>query len=207
MKYKILIADDHKLFGEGLKELLRKQGDFMPYGPEKEKYAIEEAISEINPKVLLLDINLGKFDGLELGKDLKIAFPYLKIIMLTMYENEKMLRLSKHYGMDGYLLKDCETSVLLTGIRTVIAGGSYFVEFKDESKNETGLASDSFLGQYQLSERETEIIQQIIKGLNNQEIAELLNLSFHTVKTHRKNIYLKLDVSNVAELIARMKER
>jgi DNA-binding NarL/FixJ family response regulator len=204
MKYKILIADDHKLFGEGLKELLRKQGDFMPFGPEKEKFEIEEAISEINPKVLLLDINLGKIDGLELGKDLKVAFPYLKIIMLTMYENEKMLKLSKQYGMDGYLLKDCETSVLLSGIRTVIDGGTYFVEIKAEPKNGIKIASDSFLAQYQLSEREGEIIEHLIKGLNNQEVAELLNLSYHTVKTHRKNIYLKLDVSNVPELIKRM---
>ncbi|SOE19662.1 DNA-binding response regulator, NarL/FixJ family, contains REC and HTH domains [Spirosomataceae bacterium TFI 002] len=204
MKNKILIADDHKLFGEGLKELLRKQGDYMPFGPEKEKYAIEEAISEINPKVLLLDINLGKLDGLELGKDLKVAFPYLKIIMLTMYENEKMLKLSKLYGMDGYLLKDCETKVLLNGIKTVIDGGSYFVEFEAEPKYEMSTALDSFLAQYQLSDREVEIIDHLVKGLNNQEIAEILNLSYHTVKTHRKNIYLKLDVSNVPELITKM---
>lgn len=205
MKYKILIADDHKLFGEGLKELLRKQGDFVPYGPEKEKYAIEEAISEIVPDVLLLDINLGKVDGIELGRDLKLAFPYLKIVMLTMYENEKMLRLSKQYGMDGYLLKDCETEILLSGIRKVIGGDTYFMEFSLEPKEELVNPSDSFLAQYQLSEREVEIIEYLKKGLNNPEIAEQLSLSFHTVKTHRKNIYLKLGVSNVPELIEFMK--
>lgn len=204
MKYKILIADDHKLFGEGLKELLRKQGDFMPFGPEKERYAIEEAISEINPKILLLDINLGKLDGLELGKDLKVAFPYLKIVMLTMYENEKMLNLSKLYGMDGYLLKDCETSVLLAGIRSVLAGGTCFVEFDKEMESIQYKPSDQFLVQYQLSEREIEIIHYLKKGISNQEIADIIHLSYHTVKTHRKNIYLKLGVGNVAELIKLM---
>lgn len=204
MKYKILIADDHKLFGEGLKELLRKQGDFVPYGPEKDRYAIEEAISEIRPKVLLLDINLGKIDGLELGKDLKVAFPFLKIIMLTMYENEKMLKLSKLYGMDGYLLKDCETNVLLTGIRKVIDGESYFSEFANTRNVKQTIFSKRFLTQYQLSEMELEVISFLKNGMSDESIAERLLLTLHTVKTHRKNIFLKLGVNNLEDLCRKM---
>lgn len=204
MKYKILIADDHKLFGEGLKELLRKQGDFVPYGPEKDRYAIEEAISEIRPKVLLLDINLGKIDGLELGKDLKVAFPFLKIIMLTMYENEKMLKLSKLYGMDGYLLKDCETNVLLTGIRKVIDGESYFSEFANTRNVKQTIFSKRFLTQYQLSEMELEVISFLKNGISDESIAERLLLTLHTVKTHRKNVFLKLGVNNLEDLCRKM---
>lgn len=205
MKYKILIVDDHILFGEGLKELLRKQNDFQLFGPEKERHVIEQAISEIEPEVLLLDINLGKLDGLELGKDLKIRYPNLKILMLTMYDEEKLLRLSKQYGMDGYLLKGCETEVLLSGIRTVIGGGTYFVDFVVENDSKVKRKSDSFLAHYQLSEREIEIIELLKQGFNNPEIAKELSLSFHTVKTHRKNIYLKLGVRNVTELIEFMR--
>ena len=200
MKTKILIADDHQLFGEGLKELLIKQADFEVLGPVKEKEEIIHAVIQQKPHVLLLDINLGKTDGLELGRDLRAHHSLLKIIMLTMYDNEKLLKLSKVYGMDGYLLKDCETAVLLGGIRQVIQGGTCFSNFYP-GNHANDPAKDEFLAHYQLSERELEVMNQIKLGLTNPEIADILSLSYHTVKTHRKNIYLKLKVSNVAELI------
>jgi DNA-binding NarL/FixJ family response regulator len=200
MTTRIFIADDHQLFGEGLKELLLKQADFEVYGPFKESEVITYSIANLRPHVLLLDINLGKTDGLELGKELKAAYPDVKIIILTMYENEKMLARSKEYGMDGYLLKDCETQVLLGGIREVLAGGQYFITFKS-SPVKSLTDNDRFLVDYHLSERELEVMEQVKLGLSNQQIADNLSLSYHTVKTHRKNIYLKLGVSNVAELI------
>lgn len=200
MKKRILIADDHLLFGEGLKELLAKQPAFEVKGPVKEREEIIQAVILFKPHVLLLDINLGKTNGIDLGRDLKKSHPGVKIIMLTMYEEEKFLKQSKQYQMDGYLLKDCETSVLLSGIQKVLDGNTCFTEFEETAEN-LAIGKDDFMALYQLSSRELEVIHQLKHGFNNQEIAESLNLSFHTVKTHRKNIYMKLKVSNVAELI------
>lgn len=200
MTKRILIADDHQLFGEGLKELLSKQSSFEVAGPLKEKEEIIQGVIRFKPHVLLLDINLGKTNGIDLGRNLKNSYPGIKIIMLTMYEDEKFLKQSKQFQMDGYLLKDCETSVLLSGIQKVLNGETCFTEFEPASE-EQNIGKDNFMARYQLSVRELEVMHQLKHGFNNQEIAEQLNLSFHTVKTHRKNIYMKLNVSNVAELI------
>ncbi|MGR3810636.1 response regulator [Jiulongibacter sp. NS-SX5] len=200
MTYKILIVDDHQLFGEGLKELLQKRGTFKVYGPLKNKEEIIRTVFQIEPDVVLLDINLGKLDGLDLGKHLKEIAPELKVIMLTMYEYSRLLSLSKQFNMDGYLLKDCESDVLFFAIGEVLSGGKHFMHVSISEENSKGF-KDSFLMKYQLSERETGIIDFLIQGYTNRDIANSLSLSYHTVKTHRKNIYLKLGVSNVPELI------
>jgi DNA-binding NarL/FixJ family response regulator len=201
-KTKILIIDDHQLFGFGLKEILSKEADFEVLGPFKSISEINTAIQTHSPKLLLLDINLNGINGLDLGKELKIDFPSLKIIMLTMYEHAVFLRQSKEFGMDGYLLKDSEPKVLINGIKTVLNGGNCFLEILE---NQNANLPDSFSKKHKLSEREIEISHEICKGLNNHEIAEKLCLSYHTIKTHRKNIYQKLKISHLTELIEILK--
>lgn len=200
MSPKILIADDHQLFGNGLKELLQKGNLYEVHGPIKHEDEIKHAISELRPAVLLLDINLNGINGIQLGKVLKGDFPDLKIIIITMYENLTFLAQSKEAELNGYLLKDCETSELLNGIKEVLNGGTCFVEMENDFF-ESETFKDSFLEKYNITEREMEIMNHLKNGRTNEEIAKRLFLSFHTVKTHRKNIYNKLGVSNVAELI------
>ena len=194
----ILIIDDHQLFGLGLKELLLKQESFEVLGPFKNIHDIHAAIQANHPQLLLLDINLNGVNGLDLGKKIKIDYPKLKIIILTMYEHAVFLKQSKEYGMDGYLLKDSEPQILIKDINNVLNGGQAFLEIIEESN--IGL-KDDFAAKHRLSEREIEIGHEICKGLNNNEIAEKLFLSYHTVKTHRKNIYQKLKISHVTELL------
>ena len=200
MTSKIIIADDHQLFGNGLKELLQKDKLFEVHGPIKQEEEIKQAIAELRPEVLLLDINLNGINGIELGKILKQDFPDLKIIIITMYENMSFLNQSKEANLDGYLLKDCETADLLNGIKQVLKGGTCFTKiegvfFEDET------FKDSFLEKYNITEREMEIMTHLKNGKTNDEIAQRLYVSFHTVKTHRKNIYNKLGINNLAELI------
>jgi DNA-binding NarL/FixJ family response regulator len=200
MKNKILIADDHQLFGNGLKELLQKSGNFEVFGPIKEEEEIKQALLIIRPSILLLDINLGGINGIELGTVLKKDFPDLGIIMLTMYENARFLSQSIKANLDGYLLKDCETKELVAGIDKVLKGEKCFIKIASEP-DENKQFKDNFLTKYNITERELEIINHLKNGETNEEIAKKLTLSFHTVKTHRKNIYLKLSVSNLAGLI------
>jgi DNA-binding NarL/FixJ family response regulator len=197
-KSRIIIIDDHQLFGLGLKELLLKQENYEVFGPFRNIHEINSAIQTYDPMLLLLDINLNGINGLELGKKLKVDYPNLKIIMLTMYEHVVFLKQSKDFGLDGYLLKDSEPRVLIGGINTVLNGGNCFLEIAEAPNDEM---KDAFADKHKLSEREIEISCEICKGLNNNEIAEKLCLSYHTIKTHRKNIYSKLKISHVTELI------
>ena len=194
---KILIVDDHQLFGLGLKELLLKQTDYQIIGPLKELNEINSTIQTQSPQLILLDINLAGINGIDLGKKLKVDFLHLKIIMLTMYEHAAFLQNAKDVGMDGYLLKDCDFNELLQGINAVLEGGTCFMKIKGE---QFPILKDAFGDKHKLSEREIEISKEICNGLNNNEIAEKLRLSFHTIKTHRKNIYTKLGISHVTEL-------
>jgi DNA-binding NarL/FixJ family response regulator len=201
-KIKILIIDDHLLFGLGLKELLLKESTYGVFGPLKDINDIVATIQMDSPDLVLLDINLNGLNGIEIGKKLKSEFRKIKIIILTMYENTVYLKQAKEFEMDGYLLKDSDPNVLFNGIQSVLEGGSCFLKIEDEKSSQK---MNGFGDKYHLSERELEVASEICKGLNNNEIAEKLNLSYHTIKTHRKNIYTKLSVSNVPELIEILK--
>jgi DNA-binding NarL/FixJ family response regulator len=201
-KIKILIIDDHLLFGLGLKELLLKESGYEVIGPVKDLNEITSLIQSITPDVVLLDINLNGVNGIELGKKLKSEFRNIKIIILTMYEHAVFLKQAKESEMDGYLLKDSDPIVLFNGIQSVLEGGSCFLKIVD---GRSSIKLNGFGDKYYLSERELDVAQEICKGLNNHEIAEKLNLSYHTIKTHRKNIYTKLSISNVPELIEVLK--
>jgi DNA-binding NarL/FixJ family response regulator len=201
-KIKILIVDDHLLFGLGLKELLLKESGYEVTGPVTDLNEITSIIQSISPHVILLDINLNGLNGIQLGKKLKSEFGNIKIIILTMYEHAVFLKQAKESKMDGYLLKDSDPNVLFNGIQSVLEGGSCFLKIVDDKSSQK---MNVFGDKYHLSERELEVANEICKGLNNHEIAEKLNLSYHTIKTHRKNIYTKLSVSNVPELIEILK--
>ncbi|MBK9935216.1 MAG: response regulator transcription factor [Cytophagaceae bacterium] len=199
MKSRILIADDHQLFGNGLKELLSKESYLQVFGPEKTPQSIIHAVKLHHPSILLLDVNLDGINGIELGEILKKDYPEMAIIIITMYNQAHLIEKSKNAGLDGYLLKDCETDVLLQSINRILNGEKIFVTQKDYDV--TPVVKDDFLLQYQLTEREKEIIKLLTQGKSNTEIGESLFLSFHTIKTHRKNIYNKLGISNLIELV------
>lgn len=199
MKSRILIADDHQLFGNGLKELLSKESYLEVFGPEKSPESIIHAVKLRHPQILLLDVNLEGVNGIELGEILKKDYPEMAIIIITMYNQAHLIEKSKDAGLDGYLLKDCETDVLINSINRILNGEKIFITQKEYDASP--LLKDDFLLQYQLTEREKEIIRLLTQGKSNTEIGECLFLSFHTIKTHRKNIYNKLGVSSLIELV------
>ena len=198
---RILLVDDHHIFNEGLKRLINEQPGYVVCGQVYQSKDIFTAIENLRPHLILLDVNLKGVNGIDIGKKIIKDYPAIKVIVLTMYNQSKLLEESRKVGLHGYLLKDATTVKLLSGIELVLKGKYYF------DKAITGFTpaehqfTDSFAQKLNLTFREIEIIRLIKIGHTNEQIAEQLHLSFFTIKTHRKNIHFKLGLSKVTELI------
>lgn len=199
---KILLVDDHHIFNEGLKRLINEQPDYIVCGQVYQSKDIFHAIESQRPQLILLDVNLKGINGIDIGKRIIRDYPEVRVIVLTMYNQPKLLEDSRKIGLHGYLLKDTTTSKLLLGIETVLKGGIYFDDaVTHASHTEHEGFVDTFAQKLNLTFREIEIIRLIKNGFTNEQIADQLHLSFFTIKTHRKNIHFKLGLSKVTELI------
>jgi DNA-binding NarL/FixJ family response regulator len=195
---KICIADDHVLFNDGIKLLLAPYPSLQVVHQVFTGVEVEAAIKEFAPDLLLLDINLPGFDGLEISQRLKKEYPALKIILLSMYSDQKFIKKAQQLGIEGYLLKSTTQAELFKAIETVSAGGSVYFSAKAEPCAHT---KDSFMEKYKLTQRELEILRLIKEGRTSAEIADAIYLSVYTVETHRRNINLKLGIKNPVELV------
>lgn len=198
----ILLIDDHQLFNEGLKLLLDEQPEFRVCGQVFQYTEALAAIGNLHPDLIMLDVNLRGANGIDIGKRILIDFPGVLVIMLTMYDQPKLVEETRRAGLHGYLLKDATTPALLHGIRSVLNGVNVFdIPTPPAASPADDPFGDDFARRLNLTFREVEIIRLLRKGLSNSRIAQQLNISVFTVKTHRKNIHFKLGISNVAELI------
>lgn len=199
---RIILIDDHRLFNDALKKLIDEQPDLTVCG---QVFVASEALPAIqgsNPQLVLLDVNLRGINGIDLGKIILTNFPDLRIVVLTMYDQPKLLDEARKAGLHGYMLKDATTPDLLRGIRSVLSGHTCFDLGSTPSVSTTDERfTDDFARRLNLTFREVEIISLIRQGLNNVQIAGRIHLSVETVKTHRKNIHFKLGISKVTDLI------
>lgn len=198
MPTKILIVDDHTLFNEGVRLLL--QDTYLIVGQVYDGKEVLYAVQSKNPAVILLDINLPVVNGFELVRSLKHSFPHLKIIFLSMYSENRFVEQAKQLNVDGYLLKHATKTELVECIEKVLAGEQFF-DPKLEELHRNLHHDDYFVRTFSLTPREVEIIGLIKQGLSSPQIAEKLFITEETVKSHRKNIYYKLSISNIAELL------
>jgi DNA-binding NarL/FixJ family response regulator len=198
-KIKLLIADDHQLFNDGMKMLLSLEDHLEVAGQVFNGRDIINSVARLQPDIILLDINLPIINGMDVAADLILNFPRLKIIMLSMYNDRKFVEDCQKLGVHGYILKNSGVEEVLTAIEKVMAGQKYY-----EAKlilSPTLHAQDIFVKQFQLTKREIEIITLIGKSHTNEEIADKLFLSVATVKTHRNNINIKLNIKKPADLV------
>lgn len=195
---KILIADDHQIFNDGLKTILAPHFNVVSqvfHGRD-----VIPALLKFNPKIAVLDISFPVISGLELGKEIKKNFTELKIIYLSMYNEANFVQAAIDIGADGYLLKDSSGDDIVSAIQKIENGEQYFD--KNLSQNQPNLHhNDYFVRQYSLSKREIEVISLIRQGLSSEKIAVELLVSFETIKSHRKNIFMKLGFNKIAELV------
>lgn len=202
---KLIIADDHELFRKGLEELLRKHEDIKIVKSVADGLAFMELInSQFEAAIVLLDITMPNMDGFEVLKELKNSNSDIKPIVISMHDDGNYIAKCAKMGAHGYLLKNTDESELILAIRTVNKGKKYFsAEISEKMIN--FMATQS-ISEDILSNKETEVLGLISKGLTTKEIATKLFVSSRTIETHRANILKKLEVKNTAELIKKATE-
>jgi two-component system, NarL family, response regulator DegU len=196
----ILIADDHAMVKQGIKQLLELEPDFKVVATASNGDEAVRFTQEFSPNVVLMDINMPIKNGLMALEELKKINPAYKIIILTIHHDREYLFKTLNLGADGYVLKDAEPNILIEAIRTVVNGDSYIQpsmlkelvkEFKGSSYGEKS-NHDSTL----LTIREIEVLKLISQGLLNKNIAKTLFISEKTVKNHVSSIFRKLNVTD-----------
>ncbi|MEQ9412204.1 MAG: response regulator transcription factor [Cyclobacteriaceae bacterium] len=196
---KIIIADDHAMFREGIVSLISTEKNIAFVGEAKNGSELLELLQLDLPDVVLLDIEMPGMDGLETAKKIKKQFPAVKVLALTMHSQSAFVKNMIKAGATGYILKNSGKSELIKAIETVYKGDTYFADEAMDSVMQ-GLRNNE-INDSPLSSREIQIIKLIANQMTSTEIAKELHLSPMTVETHRKNILLKLGLRNVAGLI------
>jgi DNA-binding NarL/FixJ family response regulator len=203
---RIALADDHKLFAKGLKSLIEEHPNLDVVDTFANGKDLLEYVSEQFVDIILTDLNMPIIDGLGVLRHCKKHHPKIKVIVLSMYDDEKIFKEAKSLGADAYLLKDADPSELIFTINEVYEGREIKKIEREIQDFDQSKYFDAFRLRYKLSTRETQVIKMIGDGMINKEIAEKLNLSIKTVETHRKNINQKLGVNSLLDLINKIKE-
>ena len=202
---KVIIADDHKLFRNGLEELLRKYDDIKIIKSVGDGIEFMNCVkNQIDADVVLLDITMPNMDGFQVLKELKTVNTTIKPVIISMYNDGNYIAKCAKMGAYGYLLKNTDESELVLAIRTVSKGKKYFsAEISEKMIN---FMSTQSISENILSNKETEVLGLLSKGLTTNVIAAKLYVSSRTIETHRGNILKKLEVKNTAELIKKATE-
>ncbi|EIW20887.1 MULTISPECIES: response regulator [Pelosinus] len=215
MAIKIVIADDHALLRQGIINVLKLEDDFQVIGEACDGAETVEKAIALTPDILLLDINMPRMNGLDVIKKINEQEKAIKIIVLTMHDDESYVMEVIKSGAVGYLLKDIEPGMLVTAIRTVYAGESYiyptlakriFNEFsrtqqEKEKEKVSEVVRTISRREEGLTYREYEVLQGVCRGLSNQELAKSLFLSEKTVKNHLTNIFRKISVNDRTQAV------
>ncbi|MFD2934047.1 response regulator [Spirosoma flavum] len=196
-----MIIDDHRLFNDGLGLMLADAPDLTIVGHVYHSREAVQQVRDLQPDVLVIDFNMPEIDGLELTRQLIAKLGPQRILILSMYGENRYIEDFRKAGALGYMLKTSTKEELLTAIRAVAQRSTYFDPKLADEKQFSNHADDIFLKKHKLSPREVQIIRHIKDGLSSPQIAAKINLSQHTVDTHRKNIHAKLGINTVADLV------
>jgi DNA-binding NarL/FixJ family response regulator len=205
MALRLVIADDHPLLVDGLKQVLEEIKNVEVVATAGNGFELIDVLRKTSVDMVLLDLQMPKMDGIDSLKILKKDFPKLKIVVFTNYGQPKLIKEIKSLGANGYLLKNSPSTILKEAVNAVAAGKNWFQDLNPEVKQSILLTND-FMKKYQLTEREAEIICKIAEGLTTKEIASQLYLSEFTINTHRRNICRKLNIYTPVGLLNFAKE-
>ena len=200
-----MIADDHPLVRSGLRVLLEREGEFQVIAEAANGYEAIDLAALHKPDVILLDVGMPRLNGPDAALSISQKVPAARIVMVSMHSDESYVLRALKAGARGYLLKASPEADVLAAVRAVAAGNAYF------SPSITKLLVEEYVIEARrrgvedsydlLSVREKEILQLLAGGKSNRDIADLLHISISTVETHRNNIFQKLHLHNLAELI------
>jgi len=198
---RIVVADDHTIVREGLKQVLAAASDFQIVGEAQSGYEVLERVRGLEFDVLLLDMSMPGKSGIELIKQVHGEKPKLRILVLSMHQEQQYAVRAIKAGASGYLTKDGAAVQLVAAIRKVAAGGAFITEAVAEQLALGAMPQTEGLPHGALSDREFHVFQLLVSGKAVSEIAEELTLSVKTVSTHKAHIMQKMNMSNPAELI------
>jgi DNA-binding NarL/FixJ family response regulator len=200
---RVLIADDHAILRDGIRSILESQEDIVVVGEASDGAEAVEFVSNLQPDLVLMDISMPKTNGLEATRLIKERFPQVKVLILTQHDNREYIAPALGAGASGYVLKRSGRREMLNALRQVYEQGTFltsnitqevFQEYVPASRN--GKEEE-----HHLTERERQVLQLVVEGKSNKEVAMELGISPKTVSVHRTNIMSKLDVQNTVELI------
>lgn len=200
-KIRLLIADDHPTFREGLSRILADEGDFDCIGAAADGLEAVKLAKELQPDVVLIDISMPNLDGISAAKQIKTESPKSAVIVLSAFDYDSYILAALQAGAAGYMLKTTPLGELVSAIRLVNKGESV-LDVKATSKLVRHLrVGDNKIAYEQLQSREAEVLNFAAKGMSNKEIAKELSISERTVQTHLLNIFRKLGVNSRTQAV------
>lgn len=202
---RILLADDHTVMRRGLRFLLESQPEFKVVAEASDGREAVQQAEAANPHVAVLDVAMPNLSGIEAAQRIAAQMPNIAIVILSMHSDEGYVLRALKAGARGYLLKDAAESDLIEAIKAVSQGKTFFSSEISKMLVEDYIREIRTRGvedSYELlTSREREILQLLVEGNSNKDIANRLNVSPHTVETHRRNLQDKLNLHSFAELI------
>lgn len=203
MPIKVLIADDHQLFREGLEHLISNNSDIEIIAQASNGREAVDLAREYKPNVVLMDVGMPEINGIEATKILKKSNPEIKIIALSMHSDKQYIKGMLEAGAAGYLLKNTTVHQAIEAINIVHQGKKYLSTDITEAliNNYLGRDDQHFLDTSELTQREFEILKLYANGKETREIAKMLYLSVKTIGTHRQNILEKLNIKNTVGMV------
>jgi len=199
---RVVIADDHQILRDGLKQLLLAAGDLDVVGEASDGHEVIERIRALDVDVLLLDLSMPGKSGMELIRQVKTERPKLRILVLSMHEEHQYAVRAIRAGASGYLTKESAASQLVAAIRKVAAGGAFIsAEVAEHLAHDAMPHAVDRPRHAALSDREFEVFTRLVSGESVTDIAAALHLSAKTISTHKARLMEKLGIDNNAELV------
>lgn len=199
----VLVADDHGIVREGLRRLLEAETDLEVVGEARDGREVLQRVEELKPHIVVLDISMPRLGGLETLERLRANHPEVKVILLSVHGDASFIQSAISLGADGYVLKNGRAAEIVTAIRAVTKGGSYFSpvvarEIVEQLRTPHTRSQEPFSI---LSTREREVLHLIAEGMSAKEVATELSISTKTVEAHRTSLMRKLGVRKATELV------
>lgn len=212
---KIVLVDDHELVRDGIKSLLESEEEFQVVDEASDGKEALAVIALRNPDLLIVDIRMPQMNGLEVVKEMTKSFPHIKKLVLSMHDSEEYVVEAIQAGADGYLLKGSSKSEFIKALHTIASGGKFFagdvsayiisnfVNGKAKAASKSEMLPEELAS---LTNREKQILELILQGKGNNEIADELQISKRTAEVHRFNLMKKMNVKNLVELTTKSRE-
>lgn len=203
MSIRILIADDHAVVRAGLRALLSAEPEFVVVGEAEDGNAALQLAQDLQPDVVILDISMPQLNGIEATQAIKTKLPQTRVLILTLHEDEVLLRQAFDSGASGYIVKRAVESELVSAIRAMMAGNIYVHPTMTRAllSDVPSVAKSEQKSLNLLTPREIEVLKLIAQGFTNRQIAKQLYISVRTVEAHRANLTEKLGLSSPIQIV------